>query len=69
MDKILLFAPAGQYLTEENALDTVRLDRIAAVIRAKGFALRELPSVRSVETRFASRGLRVAVPAPESSLG
>ena len=53
MDKILLFAPAGQYLTEENALDTVRLDRIAAVIRAKGFALRELPSVRSVETRFA----------------
>ena len=53
MDKILLFAPAGQYLTEENALDTVRLDRIAAGIRAKGFALRELPSVRSVETRFA----------------
>ena len=53
MDKLLLFAPAGQYLTEENALDTVRLDRIAAGIRAKGFALRELPSVRSVETRFA----------------
>ena len=53
MDKILLFAPAGQYLTEENVLDSVRLDRIAAGIRARGFALTELPSVRSVETRFA----------------
>ncbi len=53
MDKILLFAPAGQYLTEENELDTLRIDRIAAGIRARGFALTELPSVRSVETRFA----------------
>ena len=53
MEKILLFAPAGQYLTEENVLDTARLDRIAAGIRARSFALTELPSVRSVETRFA----------------
>ena len=53
MEKILLFAPAGQYLTEDNELDTERLDRIAAGIRAKGFALAELPSVRSAETRFA----------------
>ena len=53
MDKILLFAPAGQYLTADNELDTERLDRIAAGIRAKGFALAELPSVRSAETRFA----------------
>lgn len=61
MDKILLFAPAGQYLTEENVLDSVRLDRIAAGIRARGFALTELPSVRSVETRFAgSDELRLA---------
>lgn len=49
--KFGVFAPSGTFLCEDGTLDTARIDRSIASLRASGSVTRF--SIRSVRTRFA----------------
>lgn len=53
MLEALLFAPAGQYLTDEDQIDRDRLDRVVDGLQREGFLLRALPSASASHLRFA----------------